>query len=196
MISRQIVLRHRIPGYVRFQLPSVLCTPQARDALLSGLWELDGVYRARLSGNKLSIRWHEAFCDFGDLARHLHAIVTRLEQEGRLTSTSAVQRRPLSLRLKQAAPVQWLRTRLQDVRETVTAFGILARQGLKRGPKFLQDPNKLAFEFANDVLVLYLLKVHWHRIITHWIPNPVKHRYEWAAVFYLTYLLVRSRLPK
>ena len=196
MITRQIVLRYRGPGYVRFQLPSVLGVAEAAGALLRALRQVDGIYRVRLSGNKLVIRWNEALCDFREVARQLHAVATRLEQEGVLTAPPVQTRRGGFLGVTRAAPLKWLRQRIQDVRETLTAFGILMRQGFKRGPKFLHDPKALAHEFANDLLVLYLIRLHWHRIVTQWIPNPIKHRYEWAAVFYMTYLLVRSRLPK
>jgi len=196
MISRRIILRYRGPGHVRFQLPPELVTGQAPEALMSALRKLDGVYRIRISGNKLSIRYHEAFCRFEELARGLRDIVGELERQGRFPAPVKAARRTLTARLKETTVVKWIRERVRDVRETLTAFGILARQGLERGPKFLHDPKALAHEFANDVLVLYLIRIHWHRIVTQWIPNPIKHRYEWAAVFYMTYLLVRSRLPK
>ncbi len=196
MITRQIQLRYRAPGHVRFQLPPVLTTPESAAALTAAVRRIDGVYRVRLSGNKLSIRYHEAFCSFKQLARQLHVIVTGLEQQGRLKAPVVAVRHSLLRRIKETPVASWARERVQDVRETFAAFGILARQGLKRGPKFLHDPKALAFEFANDLLVLYLIRIHWHRIVTQWIPNPIKHRYEWAAIFYMTYLLVRSRLPK
>ncbi len=196
MISRQIILRYRAPDHVRFQLPPVLAMDQASTVLISALRKIDGIYRIRISGNKLSIRYREAFCGFEELARRLYDIVEELERQRRFPSAMEAVHRPLTVRLKETPAVKWARERVQDVRETLTAFGILARQGLKRGPKFLHDPKALAHEFANDVLVLYLIRIHWHRIVTQWIPNPIKHRYEWAAVFYMTYLLVRSRLPK
>lgn len=193
MLTRQVILRYRAPGHVRFALPAVLCRPEAASRLLSGIKARDGVYRVNLSDNKLSIRYQEAFCSFEEIARHLHALIVGLEQSGQLAQVPPPQ--PPLAKLKQSAPIRWLRAKLQEVRETLTAFGILIRQGAKRGSKLVHDPKALAFEFANDVLVLYLIRIHWHRIVTEWIPHPIKYRYEWAAVFYLTYLLVRSRLP-
>lgn len=194
MLTRQVILRYRAPGHVRFALPKVLCQPEISARLIAEVQTIDGVYRVSLHGDKLSIRYQEAFCSFNGLARSLHAIVTRLEQSGKLPQV--MPRQPALARLKQSAPVRWLRAKFQEVRETLTAFWILLRQGFKRGSKLVHDPKALAFEFANDVLVLYLIRIHWHRIVTEWIPHPIKYRYEWAAVFYLTYLLVRSRLPK
>lgn len=194
MLTRQVILRYRAPGHVRFALPKVLCQPEISPHLIAEVQAIDGVYRVGLHGNKLSIRYQEAFCSFTELARALHAILTRLEQSG--TLPQVVPREPALVRLKHSAPVKWLRAKIEEVRETLTAFGILVRRGLKSGSRLVHDPKALAFEFANDVLVLYLIRIHWHRIVTEWIPHPIRHRYEWAAVFYLTYLLVRSRLLK
>lgn len=197
MITRKIVLRYRAPGHVRFQLPQELCQPEAARQLTADLHQVDGVYRVRLSGNKLSIRYHEPFISFADLARRLHRIVTQLQQSGQLKARPLVVRRPLLGKLGESRPVVWVRGQIQALKETATAFGILARRGVRdKSSAIIQDPKKFAFEFANDVLVLYLLKIHWHRIVTEWVPHPIRHRYHWAAVFYLTYLLVKSRLPK
>jgi hypothetical protein len=66
-----------------------------------------------------------------------------------------------------------------------------------KGPKALfKDPEKATIDFLNDVLVLYLIKTHWTRITQEWLVKPIVHRYEWMAVFYLFFLLVRSRRPK
>ena len=199
MSTKQIILRYRAPGHVRFQLPPLICQTEAGKRLIEALNKLEGVYRVDLYPRrcKLSIRYHEAFCNFEQIAQALHQTISQLEREGTLKPVSMVSSRSMPLmQIRQSTPVRWVREKVQDLKETVTAVGILLRQGLKRGPKILQDPKKLAFEFANDVLVLYLIKVHWHRIVNHWIVHPIKYRYEWAAVFYLTYLLVRSRLPK
>ncbi len=194
MLTRQVILRYRAPGHVRFALPSALCQPEVAGRLIAELKALDGVYRVRLSGNKLSIRYQEAFLSFAQLTRALHSAITYLEQSGKLPQLAAPQ--PALAKFKQSAPVKWLHAKAKELKETLTAFGILVRRSFKHGSKLVHDPKALAFEFANDVLVLYLIRIHWHRIVTEWIPHPIRHRYEWAAVFYLTYLLVRSRLPK
>ncbi len=194
MLTRQILLRYRALGHVRFALPAVLCQPHLAERLIAKIQAIDGVYRVSLHGNKLSIRYQEAFCPFPELARRLHSLVKELEQGVQLAQMLP-PRQPLA-KLGHSALLRWLRAKLQELRETVTAFGILLRQGVKRGSKLVHDPKTLAFEFANDVLVLYLIRIHWHRIVTELVPHPIKYRYEWAAVFYLTYLLVRSRLPK
>ena len=197
MLTRRIILRHRAPGHVRFQLPPELCQPEVAQQLVAALRQVDGVYRVRLRGNKLSIRYHEPFIAFRELARRLYTIVTDLERRGLRPVGPLALRRPLLARLKDSRPVSWVRNQVQALRETATAFGILIRRGVVgKGTAIIEDPRKFAFEFANDVLVLYLIRIHWHRIVHDWIPHPFKNRYNWAAVFYLTYLLVRSRLPK
>ncbi len=200
MITKQIILRYRAPGHVRFQLPAVVCQMGAGERLVGVLNKIDGVYRVDLYRRrcKLSIRYHEAFCRFEQIARVLHQTISELERAGKLkpVAVASTSRAMPLMQIRQSTPVQWAREKVRDIKETVAALGILLRQGLKRGPKLFQDPKKLAFEFANDVLVLYLIKVHWHRIVNHWIVHPIKYRYEWAAIFYLTYLLIRSRLPK
>jgi hypothetical protein len=47
MLTHQVTPRYRTPGHVCFALPWVLCQPEAA---------------LRLLGNKLSIRYQEAFC--------------------------------------------------------------------------------------------------------------------------------------
>jgi len=44
--------------------------------------------------------------------------------------------------------------------------------------------------------VLFMIRLHWNNITQLWIVSPFKYRYEWMAVFYMVYLLVRSRKPK
>ncbi len=195
MLARKILLRYRAPGHVRFQLPEELRRPEARQVLIAELRRVDGVYRVRIVGGKLSIRYHEPFLSFRELARRLHAVVTELERRGVPVAPSP--RRSLVAGLTESRPVAWLRHKIEALRETATAFAILARRGvIGKGSAIVEDPRKFAFEFANDVLVLYLIRVHWHRIVHDWLPHPIKNRYNWAAVFYLTYLLVKSRLPK
>jgi hypothetical protein len=68
--------------------------------------------------------------------------------------------------------------------------------GLKNKKSLLNDPEKAIIDFFNDILVLYLIKLHWTRITKEWIPKPWAFRYQWMAIFYLFYLLMRSRRPK
>jgi hypothetical protein len=78
----------------------------------------------------------------------------------------------------------------------VQAAKILTKVGLKKNKALIDDPEKAVIDFLNDVLVLFLIRLHWDRITKEWIPNPFKYRNEWMALFYMLFLLMRSRKPK
>jgi len=60
----------------------------------------------------------------------------------------------------------------------------------------MDDPEKAVISFLNDILVLFLIKLHWNDITQKWLLKPFMYRYEWMALFYLFFLLVRSRKQK
>jgi len=70
----------------------------------------------------------------------------------------------------------------------------LAKLGLKKKPGILKNPERTFIDFFNDVLILYLIKTHWHIITQHWILKPIRYRYEWLTVFYMMYLFIRFDL--
>jgi hypothetical protein len=90
-------------------------------------------------------------------------------------------------------PVRWAREKAREMRQTTAALQQLSLTRFKKVPAVLQDPGKVFHEFMTDVLVLYLIRVHWDRITQQWLRAPFRFRYEWLAVFYLTYLMVRAR---
>jgi hypothetical protein len=51
-------------------------------------------------------------------------------------------------------------------------------------------------DFLTDILVLYLIRLHWHPITQMWLKRPWLYRYEWMATVYMIFLLMRSKLPK
>jgi len=198
-IQKQIVVRYRAPGHVRFDMPSALCDPTVAQALVSALSRIDGVRQVDFyfRSGKLSIRYVESVCDFPALARHLAALVQRL-QEGKeiaATAPSSASAAGFKKKVTQAGPVRWVREKYTEAKETVTAMTMLAKMGMKKPSAFIKDPEKTAINFLNDILVLYLVKRHWHLITNHWLLHPLRYRYEWLTIFYLFYLLVRSRLP-
>jgi hypothetical protein len=79
------------------------------------------------------------------------------------------------------------------MRQATLALQQLSLTRFKKAPAILKDPEKALHEFLTDVVVLYLIRVHWDRITQQWLRNPIRFRYEWLAVFYLTYLMVRAR---
>lgn len=194
-IQQQVVLRHRADGYLRFALPATLTVPDVGDRLVAELSAMDGVYRVDLypRQGKLAIRYLDTVIDFGAVVRRLYALIGELA--GRVAA--AVRPAPAA-----AIPVtttdrgptlgEWVTVKVEEVRETVAALGIVLQRtvgAVSDKPRWLQD-------FANDLLMLFLIKLHWHYITTLWLPNPWTYRYEWLATFYLIYLQVQSRLPK
>ncbi len=75
-------------------------------------------------------------------------------------------------------------------------MGIVVKRNIGGPLVFLKSKESLVLDFLTDVLVLYLVKVHWHLITQHWLRRPFRYRYQLLAVIYLIYLHVRSRKPK
>ncbi len=197
-IQKQIVLRYRSTGHVRFDMPPVLRDPVVARALVAELSRVEGVRQVDfyIRRGKLSIRYAEAVCDFPALARQLAALIQRLQDGKGIAPTAPPSGTGLREKVTKAGPVRWVREKYTEAKETVTAMTILAKIGMKKPSAFVKDPEKTAINFLNDVLVLYLVKRHWHLITNHWLLHPIRYRYEWLTVFYLFYLLVRSRLPE
>ena len=161
---------------------------------------MEGVKAVRLfrAQRKLSIRYNETICDFSSLAKQLFQILAELDRKGwfqnRFVAEAPVKQGiPLKQRLGNSKVGRWVSEKFQAVKETAQAAKILGKLTAK-GPKALiKDPEKATINFLNDILVLYLIKIHWERITKHWLVRPLTYRYEWLAVFYMFFLLVRSR---
>jgi hypothetical protein len=193
-IPQQVLLRYRSAGHLRFELPAVLCGSEYADHILSELQSMEGVYRVDLNRRqgKLSIRYMDTVCDFAEVIRCLYDLITRLSVG--IVTPSPQRKQPVSLSAS-AGPVRWLRSKAVEATETFTAMNILIRQGVRKQKGLMKRPNWVS-EFLNDLLMLYLIKIHWHSITHLWMVNPWRYRYEWAATFYLIYLQVKSRLPQ
>jgi hypothetical protein len=202
-LARQVVLRLRADGYLRFDLPDGLSAGPAATILRRELEALDGIYRVTFHAgyNKLAIRFHPAVCDVPRVARALARGLARVEAEGlapgcpQCAARQAEEAPPSGLksRLMDLAPVRWVRGKAQEMRQATAALQQLSLTRFKKVPAVLKDPGKALHEFLTDVIVLYLIRVHWDRITQQWLRSPFRYRYEWLAVFYLTYLMVRAR---
>jgi hypothetical protein len=53
--------------------------------------------------------------------------------------------------------------------------------------------EKAMINFFNDIVVFYLIKVHWELITQKWLKQPLKNLNAWVTTFYLVFLLVRYR---
>jgi len=202
-IQKEFVLRYRSEGHLRFQIPQRATHVEVAQVITDKMTAFDGVEGVRLfkRSKKLVVRYREDMCSFIELAKHLYAVLAELEQQGWFAPQVVVEsqkksRFGLKARLKNSRINQWLDEKMIAAKETAQAARIVGRLSTK-GPKALiKDPEKAVVDFLNDILVLYLIKVHWTRITQQWLVKPFAHRYEWMATFYMFFLLVRSRRPK
>jgi hypothetical protein len=201
-IQKEFVLRYRVDGHVRFQIPARICHVDVAKAITDGISGIDGVYRVNLyrSQQKLSIRFEESVCDFKSLARHTFDLLAELEKKGALkpkpVSKSALWKEKAKSRLDDFKATRWAKEKFGDAKETVQAAKVITRLGMKKPTAFMKDPEKAIIDFLNDILVLFLIKLHWNDITQNWLVKPLKYRYEWMALFYMFFLLVRSRKKK
>lgn len=191
----EMVVRHRSAGHIRFDLPARLTTPHAAAALEAGLRRVPGIYRVTLfpSMGKLSIRWFEEECSLAELVRALAALVGPAAEAGEAPPSPPSG---LLQRLKQTGPLARLRNRYDDIRakgELVYRL-MAAKSGVKGALPF--DAKDWFIHFANDLVVFYLIRLHWDRIVGQWLPRPWTFRYQWMTVVYLVFLLVRFRKAK
>jgi len=198
-IEKQIVLRYRSEGHVRFQLPEALCEPELARGLVASLCSMEGIYRVDLNAaqRKLSIRFLATVCDFAAVFRRLHESVARLGQQ--LGSALSRPREATTAGPNAEPKPFWSRSfqgRIQEIRETLSALRILGKRALVGVNEGMQRRPRWLTEMMNDLLMLYLVKLHWHHILYEWLPRPWTHRYEWGAALYLVYLSVQARLPK
>ncbi|MDD1614053.1 MAG: hypothetical protein LUP98_05325, partial [Methylococcaceae bacterium] len=99
-------------------------------------------------------------------------------------------------RLGDFKATRWAKEKFGDAKETVQAAKVITRLGMKKPKAFMKDPEKAIIDFLNDILVLFLIRLHWNDITQNWLVKPLKYRYEWMALFYMFFLLVRSRKKK
>lgn len=198
-IQRNFVMRYRENGHVRFQIPSAACDSAAAKALTEKLLELEGVYRVVLyrRQQKLSIRFQETICEFESLVKQLYQILDEIEKAGLFNPKPIAKSRLWKERANgnkaKSEPLNWFKQKYTDAKDTVHAAKVVGKIGLKKPKAFLNDPEKAVIDFLNDILVLFLIKLHWQHITQQWIVKPFKYRYEWMAIFYMFYLLIRSR---
>jgi hypothetical protein len=199
-IAQQIVVRYRAAGHVRFSIPSPLCQPQVQQALVEGLMFADGIYRVDVfpRQGKLSIRYIEGVADFKSVARDLSAVIGGLDLNADLSAEAheCCGSQSLAPQVDRPGFRGWLKEKFQAAKETVTALGIVANPARREKPLLTPEKEKFVVDFLTDILVLYLIRLHWHLIITAWVKRPWLYRGEWAATLYMIFLLVRSKRPK
>jgi hypothetical protein len=202
-IQKQFILRYRNNGHLRFAIPEQFCDADSAQLLTAQLLNIHGVERVRVyqAQQKLSIRYQENICPFPQLAQQLFEIINLIalkkQQHIQALAVKSIQAKwNLPKRLKKSRLSRWFGEKYDESKETVEAAKILTKVGLKKNKVFLADPEKAVIDFLNDVLTLFLIRLHWDKITKEWIPQPFKYRNEWMALFYMLFLLMRSRKPK
>jgi len=200
-IQQHVMLRYREDGYLRFEIPEVLCAKDTSAWLSQELNQLEGIYRVKVYGGqkKLAIRYLSSVCDFKAVVQKLYSILKTLAtREGSKESSHALV---ATAREKTYLPAKkipsqvsgFIEAKLQELRETLEALKIIASRSLKAMGMSFTDRPRWAHEFMNDLLMLFMIKMHWQHLLYEWIPRPWTHRYEWAATIYLIYLSVQSK---
>ena len=190
--ARQVIVRHRGAGHVRFAIPEALCEESFATAIEESLRNYPGVYRVTLyrRQGKLSVFYDAHACGLHDVARCLH---------GALTNPAARKQREhavaaLAQRLHVAQPLQWLKGKAAGLKMKAQLLSRFAAVQIKGKPALRGIfSEKAVINFFNDVVVFYLIKVHWEMITQKWLKQPLKYRNAWLSTFYLVFLLVRNR---
>jgi hypothetical protein len=198
-IFSEVLLRHRTSGYLRFQLPEILCREDIALYLQKGLHQLEGIRRVVIhpQQRKISIFYMDTVCNDHQVVRKLARLVDLLVQRQFVTPEGEPVQPSISERIKKRF------RRLGDWKERITGWAGQAKRAKtllnaqwKVNPalRLLGDnPEKATFAFINDIVSIYLVKVHWDLIVGKWLKSPLRYRYEWLTVFYFVFLLVRSR---
>jgi hypothetical protein len=130
----------------------------------------------------------------------LFHLLADLEKKGALkpkpVSKSVLWKEKAKSRLDGFKATRWAKEKFGDAKETVQAAKVIGKLGMKKPTAFMKDPEKAIIDFLNDILVLFLIRLHWNDITQNWLVKPLKYRYEWMALFYMFFLLVRSRKQK
>ncbi|RLA21085.1 MAG: hypothetical protein DRQ62_09820 [Gammaproteobacteria bacterium] len=200
-IQQEIILRYKSSGHVRFQIPERLCSDEVASFVSDAISEFNGVYRVNLFRNKqkLSIRFTEESLSFQDLVQQLIALLTDQEKKGFFKAKPSTIKPGSfkdSFRLPNWKGTHWAKEKYTETKETAQAIGVLAKFGLKKKPEILTSPEKILITFFNDILVLFLIKIHWKLITKKWLLAPIKYRYQWLTIFYLMFLFIRSKTTK
>ncbi len=185
-LSHAIVVRYKEPGHLRLELPARLFDPAAQAHLDAGLRERAGVYRVTFEpeGRRLSIHFDAGQCGLTDVGRQLRGLLDTLPPES--PPSSAPSTVPAVASLPGA--------------KLLGEAGKWAERFMGGSIKSRLDPvmkgaltEKATINFLNDVLMFYLIKVHWELITKRWMKEPLKHADAWLTTFYLVFLLIRYR---
>lgn len=203
-LAQRIVVRHREPGHLRLELPPELCHASTATVVEGSLRRVEGVYRVGfdLSTRRLSIRFDSHVCTTGDVARHLKALLkmvaphlpaltARAASAGEAPPSHSFQETGERMRAAARQTLVRFQAALAGLRTPAAPEGSLQAKLQPLIASALTE--KAVTNLLTDIVVFYLIKVHWELITQRWLKDPFKFRYAWLTTFYLVYLLVRYR---
>lgn len=197
-LARQIIVRYRGTGHVRFALPAVLCGEAYVAAIEESLRSLPGVYRATVyrGQGKLSVFYDPYACELRDVARCLHGVLATPVAQIQHEAAATTMREP-----HVAEPLLWIREQAVILKAKAADWTkkakllprLVSAQGKETPALQGMLSEKAVINFVNDVVVFYLIKQHWELITQRWLKQPLKYHNAWLTTFYLMFLLVRYR---
>ena len=192
-LARQIVVLQREAGFLRLELPALLCSGGHAARIESALASLAGVSSAAVDAawRRISIRYDAAVLSACAVARSLFAILQDLP-DAMTAATDAAG----TAEAATATGGAGLQPVLDQLRSTLLPAEAPAAGSLQARFQPLVESaltEKAVINFFNDIVAFYLIKVHWELITKRWLQNPLAHSNAWLTVFYFVFLLIRYR---
>lgn len=188
-LASRIVVCHREPGFLRLELPAELCTAARAEALERGSAALAGVRSAAVDRGwrRISLRHDPAVLGTAQLARQLAGLIDTLPDEVEAEAAPTAVPEPAG------GGLQPLLDRVRAALPPADAAppGSLQARVLPVLDSALNE--KAILNFINDIVVFYLVRVHWDLITKQWLKQPLAHSNAWMTTFYLVFLLIRYR---
>ena len=144
-IQKEIILRYKSSGHVRFQIPERLCSDEVAGYVADAINEFDGVYRVNLFRNKhkLAIRYTEENLTLQELVQQLIKLLTDLEKKGFFNAKPDTGKSgSLNFKLPSWKGTRWAKEKYTETKETAQAISILAKLSLKKNQRFSLIPKK------------------------------------------------------
>lgn len=190
-----VYLRHAGKGHLRFALPAPLCTAEAASRIERGLILREGVNRAKVfrENRKLSVRFREDAVSAGDVSKRLVEVVDSLPPEALVeppAEAKADRERALSPALAGLLKKALIQAQARQAAARQTgAAGDASDAGL-----FIdKETEKKAMAVLNEIVVFYLIRLHWDIIVNRLIKRPLHNVGPWSALTYLLFLYVRHK---
>ena len=189
-LAQQVIVLHREAGYLRLELPAVLCSAEAAAAIEAGMAGLAGLGSAAVDRGwrRISIRFDAAQCSAAQVARRLFGLLDDL-------SLPAVEVKPISA-TQSPVPATGFQPWLDKIKGLLPPLADVPANSLQARVQPLIESaltEKAITNFINELVAFYLIKAHWDLITKRWLQQPLAYSNAWMTTFYMVYLLVRYR---